>query len=538
MTKSDIIKAIQMGDRYYNGDGVEQDYAQAMYWFTQAAEQGDSNAQFQLGYMYDNGLGVEQDIKQAIHWYIKVAERGDANAQINLAICYTHDGEEKDDRQAAAWCTKAAEQGNAVAEYFMGYYYEEGIGVEKDYAQAVHWYTQAAEQGDADARFRLAHLYFSGNGVEEDAAQAVYWYAQAAEQGMAAAQYSLAVCYEFGIGDKIDKSQAAYWYAKAAEQGYKEAQNRLEELIDEPEDEEQPSEKNSIVPVILSEPKYCEKEEICLSETPALGLKSIEECGLFIKELPSWKTEKYFKMDEILLPETEILQTGEYKVVISEKTSTSLKGKIVLGGVDYGEFSLDAENRVHCAEAVNAGPCNDLYAKLTLELVDEEERPTNAPKSGNFAWHGEIRALETYREDENHPPKTGTIIRDAGVIATEDGFISSRNPVPPWKVEWFFPMGNVLHPEVEILRTENFKIYIIEKTPVSLKGKVVYEETPSPYMEKRRKFSNWREERDYILRDDKDVFSLDAKNPEYSTGYLDIIYDVRMQMTVRLVVGG
>ena len=31
--------------------------------------------------MYDNGEGVEQDFKKAVYWYRKAAEQGDAEAQ-------------------------------------------------------------------------------------------------------------------------------------------------------------------------------------------------------------------------------------------------------------------------------------------------------------------------------------------------------------------------------------------------------------------------------------------------------------------------
>jgi hypothetical protein len=46
--------------------GVEQDFKQAKYYYEQAAEQGDALAQSNLGHLYYNGDGMEQDFKQAI----------------------------------------------------------------------------------------------------------------------------------------------------------------------------------------------------------------------------------------------------------------------------------------------------------------------------------------------------------------------------------------------------------------------------------------------------------------------------------------
>jgi len=50
-----------LGLMYYNGQGVRQDYAEAVRWYRQAAEQGNAEAQNNLGAMYAIGQGVRQD---------------------------------------------------------------------------------------------------------------------------------------------------------------------------------------------------------------------------------------------------------------------------------------------------------------------------------------------------------------------------------------------------------------------------------------------------------------------------------------------
>ena len=77
-----------LGLMYYNGQGVRQDYTQAVQWYRKAAEQGDAKAQYNLGVMYDNGQGVRQDYTQAVQWYRKAAEQGYAKAQYNLGVAY------------------------------------------------------------------------------------------------------------------------------------------------------------------------------------------------------------------------------------------------------------------------------------------------------------------------------------------------------------------------------------------------------------------------------------------------------------------
>jgi uncharacterized protein len=54
---------------YAYGDGVVQDYAEAMKLFRLAAEQGHAKAQYNLGLMYYNGVGVLQNNILSHMWY-------------------------------------------------------------------------------------------------------------------------------------------------------------------------------------------------------------------------------------------------------------------------------------------------------------------------------------------------------------------------------------------------------------------------------------------------------------------------------------
>ena len=69
-----------------------------------AADQGDAAAQYNLGVMYDNGQGVPQDYAEAVRWYRKAADQGDASAQYNLGRLYADgQGVRKDYVQALKW---------------------------------------------------------------------------------------------------------------------------------------------------------------------------------------------------------------------------------------------------------------------------------------------------------------------------------------------------------------------------------------------------------------------------------------------------
>ena len=72
-----------LGVMYANGEGVPQNYAEAVNWFRKAAEQGDAVAQNSLGAMYNNGTGVPEDDVQAYAWFNIAAAQGDELAKEN-----------------------------------------------------------------------------------------------------------------------------------------------------------------------------------------------------------------------------------------------------------------------------------------------------------------------------------------------------------------------------------------------------------------------------------------------------------------------
>jgi len=66
---------------YREGQGVPQNYAEAIKCFRRAGDQGIADAQYNLGVMYAKGQGVSQNYAEAVKWFRKAAEQGDATAQ-------------------------------------------------------------------------------------------------------------------------------------------------------------------------------------------------------------------------------------------------------------------------------------------------------------------------------------------------------------------------------------------------------------------------------------------------------------------------
>ena len=61
---------VNLGNAYINGQGVTQNFEEAVKWYRQAATQGDAQAQYNLGNAYINGQGVTQNFEEAVQWWI------------------------------------------------------------------------------------------------------------------------------------------------------------------------------------------------------------------------------------------------------------------------------------------------------------------------------------------------------------------------------------------------------------------------------------------------------------------------------------
>jgi TPR repeat protein len=142
-----------VGSSYQFGQGVPQDYAQAVDWYRKAAAQGNASAQYKLGRLYEQGQGVPQDYAQAVDWYRKAALRHHANAQNNLGSLYLNgEGVLQDYDEAYAWYRLGATQGDALAQKNLGLMYFTGKGRHKNYVHAYMWFNLAAAQDEEDAR--------------------------------------------------------------------------------------------------------------------------------------------------------------------------------------------------------------------------------------------------------------------------------------------------------------------------------------------------------------------------------------------------
>lgn len=105
------------GDNYFYGkNGYEQDYAQALYWYHKAADEGNMYSMNSLGICYLNGCGVPQSDELAANWFEKAYENDNPEGAYNLAECYySGKGRKQSIDKALEYWTKADKLGHPSA---------------------------------------------------------------------------------------------------------------------------------------------------------------------------------------------------------------------------------------------------------------------------------------------------------------------------------------------------------------------------------------------------------------------------------------
>ena len=177
LAKSGNTKAqLFVANLYSAGLGVNQNYKEAYYWYTEAAKQNAPGALVGLALMYQDGSYVKKDNNRAIELYKKAIEVGNsAGAKYNLALMYLY-GKDKDAVKGLKLLKESAKQNFSAAEGELGkiYYYGK-FKVKTNYKKAFDLLSKAAQNGDPAIQNNFAMLYYEGKAVKQDYRKAYMW---------------------------------------------------------------------------------------------------------------------------------------------------------------------------------------------------------------------------------------------------------------------------------------------------------------------------------------------------------------------------
>ena len=230
----------ELGERFYSGNGILKDSAEAVEWWQKAAAQKFPPAEYELGVAYGRGDGVAKDAEQGIKWCRMAADAGLPVAQEFIGALYAmpHSSLQQDYAQAFKWFKASADQGYPHAEYFLALCYRDGKGTETNIDGSILWLQRAASNGLANAQFVLGKYYgdnafaalrpklrnvknkpdeeiIFGENIEQNFKQAVKWLGRAANQNYPDGQFDLCIFCAVGYGTEKDQIEACKWFVLA-----------------------------------------------------------------------------------------------------------------------------------------------------------------------------------------------------------------------------------------------------------------------------------------------------------------------------------
>jgi|LSQX01.3.fsa_nt_gb TPR repeat protein len=152
--EGDAEAQYELGLCHDDGLGVTWDNDEARRLFIKSAEQKYTPAMVRLGLYYL----ADTDPMEGIKLFLEAADLGDSEAQFMLGYCYaTGEAVQKDATEAVKWYKKAAKQGHAEAQFYLGLYLYEGVGIKKDEDEGLKWLFKAAAQ-DNEAAIKYLEL--------------------------------------------------------------------------------------------------------------------------------------------------------------------------------------------------------------------------------------------------------------------------------------------------------------------------------------------------------------------------------------------
>ncbi|NXM57153.1 LR2BP protein, partial [Illadopsis cleaveri] len=189
--------AYNLGRAYYEGCGVKHSTEEAERLWLIAADTGNPKAsvkaQSTLGMFYS--LPILKDLKKAIFWHSEACNNGDLESQGALGVIYLYgQGVRQNTEAALEHLKKAAELGNIYAQgHLVEYYY-----TRKFYSKAVALAKRATENDDINmlAKTTDCHPTYVAKGA-------------------AMAAFYLARCLQLGRGTEEDQHASDKYYSKA-----------------------------------------------------------------------------------------------------------------------------------------------------------------------------------------------------------------------------------------------------------------------------------------------------------------------------------
>lgn len=237
---ADVLKAIML----YTGRAASKDPKEALNIFKKRAEEGNEIASYYYGVMLYEGTGIEKNLKDAIYYLEKAVHTGMHDAIYTLALAYDESGDTTEAIKSYEQLTKTQNPYTAEANARLGeiyvsldntdkgiFYYETAAKLghkaaifnladiyyqRKQYKKALGFLHKIAKTVPMAAAY-IGFMYQEGVGVDKSEIKALDWYDKGISMGSADAYYYKAALLTFGkdVPDH-ERDEAPELFIKAA----------------------------------------------------------------------------------------------------------------------------------------------------------------------------------------------------------------------------------------------------------------------------------------------------------------------------------
>lgn len=235
-----------IGLMYLYGKHVEVDYVLAKENLDIAATRNSSIAQNALGEMFRLGLGVGVNDLRAKDYYFEAAKNDDSQALINLGLLnYRNQVPQATPQLAIQYMNQALELDNPLAYYWLGVFYEKGVGCHKDIKKAEENFQKAISHNNQGAKYKYAQMMFDQTQTQKlstkkvnekynQIKQLLFEYIKHPNNNdlnKTYALYLLATLFKMQNFNQKSIKASRYYYELASEKGYAKAKVRMFEIL-------------------------------------------------------------------------------------------------------------------------------------------------------------------------------------------------------------------------------------------------------------------------------------------------------------------
>jgi TPR repeat protein len=225
---------LQLGLAYRDGRlGLTPDIHAARHWLAIAARNGDAYAADATANSYAAEQGNPANREQALYWWKQAAREGNADAQTHLGEAMLAQGEKT---KAVTWLRNAADRGNSHARADLAQLYRKSMATDADLHRGENQVAALSERLDAkglNTLFTFWRDIENGSPLMKDAVALI----SRAHSGDPVAEYQLGLRYCDGSwAVNRNRQQAIVWLQRAAEAGNPLAAKSLDRIrkVDKP----------------------------------------------------------------------------------------------------------------------------------------------------------------------------------------------------------------------------------------------------------------------------------------------------------------